>query len=43
MSTITRESLRSALPQTGRGDVILALAAVLVCLMATILKLSGVA
>lgn len=43
MSTITRESVRNALPQTGRGDAIFAVVALLVCLLALILKVSGVA
>jgi hypothetical protein len=42
MSTITRESVRNALPQTGRGDAVFAGMALLVCLLALILKVSGV-
>jgi hypothetical protein len=43
MSTITRESVRNALPQTGRGDALFAVVALLVCMLALILKVSGVA
>lgn len=43
MSTITRESIRNALPQTGRGDAVFATVAVLVCLLALVLKVSGIA
>ena len=43
MSTITREFVRSALPQTGRGDAIFAAVALAVCLLALVLKVSGIA
>jgi hypothetical protein len=43
MSTITRESIRNALPQTGRGDAVFAFVALAVCLLALILKVSGIA
>ncbi|HEX4429071.1 MAG TPA: LPXTG cell wall anchor domain-containing protein [Frankiaceae bacterium] len=43
MSTITRESVRNALPQTGRGDAIFAAVAMAICLLALILKVSGIA
>jgi LPXTG-motif cell wall-anchored protein len=43
MSTVTRESIRNSLPQTGRGDAIFAVVALLVCLLALVLKVSGIA
>lgn len=43
MSTVTRERAQAPLPQTGRGDVMLAAVALLVCLLALVLKLTGIA
>ncbi len=43
MSTVTRENVRGTLPQTGRGDVVFAAVALLVCLLALVLKVSGIA
>jgi hypothetical protein len=43
MSTVTRERAQAPLPQTGRGDVMLAAVALLVCLLALVLKLAGIA
>ena len=41
MSTITRESLRIALPQAGRGETIFGAIAVLVAVLALIAELTG--
>jgi hypothetical protein len=46
MTTVTRERAQSALaplPHTGRGDVMLAAVALAVCLLALVLKLTGIA
>ncbi|HEX4018489.1 MAG TPA: hypothetical protein VHX15_17255 [Frankiaceae bacterium] len=43
MSTVTREAVRKALPHTGRGDAIFAAVALAVCLLALVLKVSGIA
>jgi LPXTG-motif cell wall-anchored protein len=43
MSTVTREAARISLPKTGRGDALLALAAVLACLLALVVKVAGIA
>jgi LPXTG-motif cell wall-anchored protein len=43
MSTVTRETSRISLPKTGRGDALLALAAVLACLLALVVRVAGIA
>ncbi len=46
MTTVTREraqARRAPLPQTGRGDAMLAAVALLVCLLALVLKVAGIA
>lgn len=43
MATVTREKAATRLPQISRGDVLLATIAVLTCLLALILKVSGIA
>lgn len=46
MATVTREKAvtpATRLPQIGRGDVLLATVAVLVCLLALVLKVAGIA
>jgi LPXTG-motif cell wall-anchored protein len=43
VSTVTRESVRTALPQTGRGDAIFAWLALVVSVLAAVAKISGIA
>jgi hypothetical protein len=49
MTTVTRDRVQAplrpvkALPHTGRGDAMLAALALLVCLLALVLKVSGIA
>ena len=49
MSTVTRDRAQAplrplrALPHTGRGDAMLAAVALLACLLALVLKVSGIA
>jgi hypothetical protein len=43
MTTVTREKPAKALPQTARGDAIFAVVALLVCLLALVIKVSGIA
>ncbi len=43
MSTVTRENVGKPLPQTGRGDAVFAAVALLVCVLALIVKVSGIA
>ena len=43
MSTVTRDKPVRPLPQTGRGDVIFGVVALLVCLLALVIKVSGIA
>jgi len=41
MSTVTREKVRVALPQGGRGDFVFGVIAVLIGVLALVAKLSG--
>jgi hypothetical protein len=41
MATIPRETITAALPQTGRGDLIFGVLAVVVGLLAILAKLTG--
>ena len=43
MSTVTRERGRTPLPQTARGDAVLAAIALLACLLALAVKMAGIA
>jgi hypothetical protein len=46
MTTVTRDRAQTSLrplPHTGRGDAMLAAVALMVCLLALVLKLSGIA
>jgi hypothetical protein len=46
MSTVTRDRAHAPLrplPHTGRGDAMLAAVALLICLLALVLKVSGIA
>jgi hypothetical protein len=43
MTTVTREKPAKTLPQIGRGDVVFAAVALLVCLLALVIKVSGIA
>ncbi len=42
MSTATRDSTRAPLPQVGRGEGIFGMVAVVVSILALIVKLSGI-
>ncbi len=41
MSTVTREKTPVALPQSGRGDLVFGIVAVLIGLLALVAKLAG--